>query len=213
MYRRDPHRFARNPSHFVYWSLERLGPAREGDRILELGCGAGRDSRVLDEAGYHVRAVDHSGVAIERALALSRKARRVEFVRADALDALRATPDASVVAVYAHALYMGFPDDELDRLAVEAFRVLRPGGWHCFAVRSTSDVRCGEGVEIAPDTYLGGPHAAPMRYFRRETLARFLAPGFERVGVEHQPELDLWYVADRRPSEGSASSPRSPFET
>ena len=123
----------------------------------------------------------------------------MEYEEAEALEALTAQPSVSLDVVYAHAVYMGFPEEEIDRLLAGVFRALRPGGRHLFAVRSTSDRRFAAGREVAPDVRLREPGEPPLRYYRRETLARFLGGGFERVEAESPPGVDLWYVADRRP--------------
>ena len=51
------------PSDIVGLTMERFGIARDG-RILELGCGEGRDASVLLTRGYDVTAVDISSEAI-----------------------------------------------------------------------------------------------------------------------------------------------------
>ncbi len=199
LYARSPDRFGREPSHFVSWALERFPQPPAGARVLELGCGPGRDSFVLARAGARVRAVDHSSVAIERARSRAPGPGNPEFVRGSARDEVEAAPPGGFDVVYAHALYMILPEEELDQLLAGIYRALRPGGAHLFAVRSTTDPHYGQGTEVAPDVYSGGPHEGPMRYYRRETLARFARPGFERGAAELRTDFHLWWVADRRP--------------
>lgn len=197
MYLRNPERFAGAPSHFVEWTLARFPRSDRRLDVLELGCGVGRDSRVLATT-HEVRAVDHSTVAIERARAASAGFAHLRFECNEANDALAMSPGGSTDIVYAHALYMGFTEPELDELLREIRRVLRPGGLHFFAVRASTDPHRGQGVEIAPDVWYGGPHETPMRYYRRETLGRFTRGRFERVEEELRDDLDLWFVCDRR---------------
>jgi len=198
MYARNPDRFAGDPSHFVEWALARF-PDRDGPRnVLELGCGVGRDSRVIAAAGHRVLAVDHSSVAILRARADPRSFSALRFVERDASAAVSEAKEASFDVVYAHGLYMGFTDGELGRLLDGILRILAPGGHHLFAVRSTTDPHYGQGTEIEPDVFYGGVHETPMRYYRRESLARFTRPGLVRFAEEHRPDLYLWYVGDRR---------------
>ncbi len=200
MYARNPDLFVGPPSHFCAWAIARFPKPLEGRRLLELGCGPGRDSYELAKAGAMVRAVDHSTLAIERARARRTGGRDPEFRVATAQEALDEEPPNSVDTVYAHALYMMFSEEELDRLLSAVHRVLRPGGLHAFAVRSTTDPRCGQGTEVAPDVWTGGPHEGALRYYRRESLARFLRPGFERLAQELRTEFQLWWVLDRRPT-------------
>jgi SAM-dependent methyltransferase len=198
LYERDPQRFAGEPSHFVVWALKRLPHHDRPLRILELGCGVGRDSRILASEGHQVRAVDHSRVAIGRARSGPHGPPGLEFLEEEALVAVARTPAGTVDVVYAHGLYMGFSEGELDELVAGVRRILSSGGHHLFAVRSTTDPHFGQGTEIAPDLFLGGPHGTPMRYYRRETLGRFAGPGLVRFAEELREDLALWYVGDRR---------------
>jgi SAM-dependent methyltransferase len=198
MYVRHPGRFAGDPSHFVDWALARFPELSRPVRVLELGCGVGRDSRVLAGAGNRVRAIDHSRVAIERARADPRVFPNLEFQESDATTAVTRSEDASVDVVYAHGLYMGLTQAELDELFDGIRRILTPGGHHLFAVRSTTDPHYGQGEEIAPDVFWGGPHETPLRYYGRTTLARLARPGFVRFAEELRADLHLWYVGDRR---------------
>jgi SAM-dependent methyltransferase len=145
-----------------------------------------------------VRAVDHSPIAIERARAQPLVG-SLRFEQTDALSALRKTAPSSLDAVYAHALYMILPPEELRELLRELTRTLRPGGLHLFAVRSTTDPTATRGREVAPDVRCDGPHATPHRYYRAESIAAFGRGSFERVATEFEPNLHLWYVCDRRP--------------
>ena len=206
MYATQKDRFAGPPSRFSGWALERISRRFTEGPLLDLGCGLGRDSRRLAEAGYTVRATDYSRTAIERAKADPRNPSRLRFERADAVGALDSTATGSLVAVYSHALYMMLPEEELKAVFRGVRRVLRPGGLHLFAVRSVTDPVAGQGEEVAPDVWrratasLGGrPDAAPYRYFRPESLDRLTATGFERVEAELQGDVHFWFVADRRP--------------
>jgi len=198
MYARNPDRFAGAPSHFVEWAVARFPQTDEPLQVLELGCGVGRDSRVL-AAVHEVRAVDHSAVAIERARAGSSGFSHLHYEENEAYEAVASSAAGSVDIVYAHALYMGFTEKELDELIAAVHRVLRPGGLHFFAVRATTDPHYGQGQEIAPDVWYGGPHETPMHYYRKETLGRFTRLGFQRVEAQFRSDLHLWFVCERRP--------------
>lgn len=178
--------------------MARFPPTGGPLRVLELGCGVGRDSRVL-ATSHEVWAVDHSSVAIARARRAARGIPRLRFEVRDALDAVTRREDTSIDVVYAHALYMGFQERELDELLGGIRRVLRPRGLHFFAVRSTTDPHYGQGTEIAPDVWYGGPHETPMHYYRRESLERLSRTGFERVEETLREDLYLWFVCDQRP--------------
>jgi SAM-dependent methyltransferase len=199
IYEGNPERFRGPPSRFFGWAFAQLRPCFPRGQVLELGCGTGRDARAFFRAGYSVLGVDYSATAIERARAEVDPPGGLRFRRTDALTALRDTLSDSLSAVYAHAVYMMLPEDELEGVFDEVRRTLHPGGLHLFAVRSTTDPVAGQGVEVAPDVWqrtAGGP---PHRYFRPATVDRLTARGFERVALEFPEGLHFGFVADRRP--------------
>jgi SAM-dependent methyltransferase len=125
-------RFARTPGHDAFYDLMNLPtflkmlPA-PGRRTLDLGCGEGRLSRVLAQAGHTMVAVDTSPSMI----------------------ALAASAEPAPAAVLSDAARLPFTDasfdlvvafmclQDMDRMADaigEAGRVLAPGGRLAFAV-------------------------------------------------------------------------------
>ena len=199
IYRGNPDRFTGPPSRFYQWAAPLLRARFSRGQVLELGCGTGRDARGFASAGYQVTAVDYSITAIERAQLEVDNPPLVRFRRLDALSALRDTLSDSLDAVYAHAVYMMVPDDELVALFQEVRRALHPGGLHLFAVRSTTDPTAGQGLEVAPDVWRRAPGSSPYRYFRPESIDRLTGAGFERLATDFPAGLNFWYVADRRP--------------
>ncbi len=121
-----------NVSRHLHSFLERLEP---GARILELGCGAGRDAGAMIAAGFHVDPTD--GVAEIAAIAAERLHRDVRVMRFDELDA-----DETYDAVWANASLHHVLRDQLPSVLQSVFRALKPGGIH-FAnfKRGTSDTR------------------------------------------------------------------------
>jgi SAM-dependent methyltransferase len=100
--------------------LARLPP---GARILELGCGAGRDSAHMIARGFDVDPTD--GVPELAAQAERRLGRPVRILRFDRLDAT-----AAYDAVWAHASLLHVPPPALPDILRRIHRALRPGGWH-----------------------------------------------------------------------------------
>lgn len=56
--------FAESPSPIVYDAVREFG-IQETDKLLEIGCGEGRDARFLLEKGYDLLATDISSAAVE----------------------------------------------------------------------------------------------------------------------------------------------------
>lgn len=121
--------YATSPIHAagpdLSWLVEALEPA-SGDRVLDLGCGAGHAGFAVAATGAAVTAVDTSERMLEtaRLLAEERNLAGYEAVRADvsALPFPAASFDAVVSRYSAHH----WPDVALAMR--QAARVVRPGG-------------------------------------------------------------------------------------
>jgi len=108
------------------WVMGRLAP---GERVLDLGSGAGTDSliaaQMVGEQG-HVTGIDmtHEMLAKARAAAAEMGATNVEFVEAEA--ERLPFPDARFDVVISNGVIDLIPDK--DAVFTELFRVLAPGG-------------------------------------------------------------------------------------
>jgi SAM-dependent methyltransferase len=207
----DPDRFGGTESGFARWIAPRLAGST-GTKLVEVGCGPGRDVCHYARQGFAVLGIDHAPTAVEdarqRVALLPEPARsRARIVYGEVIATLLALPERSQDAVVAHLVYGSFTPDELSQLSGVVARCLRPGGTHAFAVRATSDPRFRQGQRVGPETLLGGPHLVPYRYFTLETAASAAGPRFaleerQRVDAEH-----LIYVRTRR--DGASAGPSS----
>jgi SAM-dependent methyltransferase len=132
-----------------------LAAVPDGSDVLELGCGAGRLTRALTDAGHHVVAVDESPAMLDRVPA---DAERV-LADAAALDLGRSFP-----AVLLASYLVNDPDRGAAFLAVAA-RHLAPGGRVVAQRYDPTWVECaqpGEAtvgpVTIAVTRLVPGPH-------------------------------------------------------
>lgn len=116
-----------NPTRleYVLGVLERELGSLEGQRVLDLGCGGGFVAEALAERGLAVSGVDPSAEAIEAARAHARGASLGIDYRIASGEALP-HPSGSFDAVCCLDVLEHVPD--LERVAAEAARVLRPGG-------------------------------------------------------------------------------------
>jgi len=114
-------------------AAERL--LREGGRVLDLGCGRGRNARFLAGRGFSVVGVDLSGRAIADAIA-QRGDLDCAFHRLDVL--CEPIPGGPFVAVFDYGCFHVFETPE-DRAAVVATvaGVLVPGGYWLMTIGST----------------------------------------------------------------------------
>lgn len=114
--------------------LARLAP---GARILELGCGAGKDAAQIIAQGFDLDPTD--AVPELAAHAEARIGRPIRIMRFDELDA-RADYDA----VWTNASLHHAPFAELPAILARIHRALKPGGWH-FANYKADDGKHGGG--------------------------------------------------------------------
>ena len=120
---RAPHytmSFAQAPSRHLDAFLDRLQP---GARVLELGCGGGRDSARIRERGFDLDATD--GVPAMVVKANERFDVGARVMQFDELDAV-----AAYDAVWAHACLLHVARAGLPDVLTRILTALVPGGWH-----------------------------------------------------------------------------------
>jgi SAM-dependent methyltransferase len=149
-------------------------PQQPQPAILELGCGQGRDAVELATAGHPVHAVDFAANAIRTASAVLPESLRgrVTFRRLDLADPLPFA-DGAYAAVYSYLSLHYFDDPTTVRIFDEVRRVLRPGGWLGFVVKSVNDRLYGKGDRLGPDRYCLKGHV--RHFFSQEYVQRLLA--------------------------------------
>src|SRR3954469_7201094 len=164
------------------WAWERrrallLAEARRGERVLDLGCGAGRFVAALREAGAEAVGVEVAEAALERA--------RVNAPGADLrlLEADGSVPLAhgSVDLVWCSEVLEHAAD--VAQLLLEARRVLRPGGRLLVTVPFHGRVK-GALIALTAFERHFDPMGQHLRYFTARSLAATLAAsGFQDVRV------------------------------
>ncbi len=111
--------------HDVSQNVEALLAAIEGAppyRILDFGCGPGRDLKTFVDLGHHPTGLD----GVERFAEMARARAGVEVMHQDFL-ALE-LPDSCFDGVFANASLFHVPRAELSRVLMQLYACLRPGG-------------------------------------------------------------------------------------
>lgn len=112
--------FGRQPSRHLDAFLDRVAP---GARVLELGCGGGRDSGRIVERGFDLDSIDGTAAMVAKTrVRFGIAARRMRF------DELRAT--AAYDAVWANACLIHVARADFSEILAAIHRALRSGGWH-----------------------------------------------------------------------------------
>jgi ubiquinone/menaquinone biosynthesis C-methylase UbiE len=163
------------------WARRRallLGEARTGERVLDLGCGAGRFLGALREAGADPVGVELAEGALERAR------RNVPGAELHLLAPGGEIPleDASVDLVWCSEVLEHVPDTA--GVLSEARRVLRTGG-RLLVTTPSHDLPRRLLIALARFDAHFDPLGQHVRFYSRRSLARVLdAFAFEQVEIE-----------------------------
>jgi ubiquinone/menaquinone biosynthesis C-methylase UbiE len=121
-----------DPNDILVRMLQRLevNPCR----VIDLGCGEGRDAIFLARNGFKVLGVDVSHAALQRARERARQEGvECRFLERD-VTTLRGVPDRSFdFAINMGCLHMMPDKDSRSRHLARVFEVLRPSGWFLLA--------------------------------------------------------------------------------
>jgi SAM-dependent methyltransferase len=159
--------------------------------VLELGAGQGRDTLYLARRGFQVHALDYAVEGIEVIEAKGGTEGLGDRVTVGLHDVRQLLPfaDAAFDASYSHMLLcMELTTPELERLAGDLRRVLRPGGHVVYTVRTTDDPHYGAGIARGDDMYEHGGFV--VHFFDRALIER-LSDGFVLVDVSVFTEGEL----------------------
>ncbi|MDG6220858.1 MAG: class I SAM-dependent methyltransferase [Candidatus Thermoplasmatota archaeon] len=137
-------------------------------RVLELGCGNGKNLEAMAKRGWEVVGVDTSHSAIELCKQrLSNLDRPPLLMVADARHL--PFPDNDFHCVFAIHLLGHLDSDDGKVVLGEMMRVLKPGGLCHVVAFSIHDARCGKGEEVGSKTFRKGTGII-TKYYEREEL-------------------------------------------
>jgi len=158
------------PSTFAQVVASQLAPAQ---RLVDVGCGNGRDAALFASLGHHVTGIDPSAVAITRC-GERFVAPNLTFVRGTLPE--QGLQASSHDAVYCRFVLHAMPLDEEVATLQAARSVLRPGGRFFIEARSVTDPLARQGEVLSPDERV---HDHYRRFLvRADVEARLQAGGF-----------------------------------
>lgn len=121
-------------------------------KILELGCGVGRDAVFLHRHGHDVVATDSSEIAIEQDLDHFGEL-NIKFIVLDIQDPLPYKPESFDV-VYANLSLHYYSHQKTREIIEEIYRLLKPDGFLAFACKSVDDFHHGNGEEVEENIFV-----------------------------------------------------------
>ena len=197
VYSGDRSFFGEEPSAFSRMCYDLMKKSNM-KKVLELGCGHGRDCVFFASRGIEVETFDYSKVAVK---IVTTHARRSGLrINAMVLDAKKGLPypDATFDAAYSHMFFsMHFTVKELKFLFSEVKRVLKANGFHFFSVRSRKDRFYGKGKKIDDNVY--DVSGFVLRFFAKEEIMDFMQ-GFKIIRImegEEEP-ASLYLVFSKK---------------
>ncbi len=99
-------------------------------RLIDLGCGDGRDSYYIYSKGFDVVGIDLSRSMIELA---REKYPKIAFFKEDMRDTV--FPDNTFHAAWASSSIINMPKSDLSKIESEVYRILEPDGIFAFSVK------------------------------------------------------------------------------
>jgi SAM-dependent methyltransferase len=159
-------------------------------KILELGCGQGRDTLYLAQNGMKVTGMDYSetGLCQIRDRAASKGVGGSIVLKVG--DARKGLPfeDGSFDGCFSHMFFtMHFPEKELSFIFSEVLRVLKPGGLSVYSVRNVADPHFGKGRHFGEDMWQN-PLGFVVHFFDEEKVRR-LAAGYDILWIKEFDDL------------------------
>lgn len=135
------------PSDFVKRTVERIKD-KTIKSILDLGCGAGRDSLYLSNFGYDITAFDLSSKALSL---FEDRPQNVKFICGDMQN--MELPKNSFDMVFANLTLHYFDDAITKKIIKDITNILKKGGVLTFLCKSTKDPLYGEGIKVEENVF------------------------------------------------------------
>ncbi|WP_434798852.1 class I SAM-dependent methyltransferase [Terrisporobacter vanillatitrophus] len=163
----------KEPSQFAKDILSYL---EEDKKLIELGCGNGRDAVYFSQNGVHVVAIDQSELSIYN-LQKNNSNNRIKFI-ADDFIKTNMLKESEHDYVYSRFTMHSITEEEEDVVLNRVYSTLKKEGLLLIEVRSVKDDIYGLGRKVAKNTYIYNEHC------RRFVVIEELIDKLESIGFE-----------------------------
>lgn len=164
------------PSLFAEFVVAKL---KKGKKLLELGCGNGRDSLFFLNSGLKVTGIDASDVAIENLndLISKEESRNAWFVCDDFVSSTF-IKTMQFDYIYSRFTLHAINEEQETEILNNVYRALKNDGMFFIEVRSINDPLYGKGIQVGKNSYIYNNH---YRRFidRKELIGKIKNIGFE----------------------------------
>lgn len=129
-----------------------------GNKLLDFGCGSGRNTRVMAELGFDTYAMDYSEECLK--LTEEKCKTQVHYIKNTELDVPLESNSMDGIVAWGALFYLSYTDEEL--LFRELVRVLKPGGMLLADYRTKDDFLYGMGEKLDDDFYKLNEHCGSL---------------------------------------------------
>jgi len=171
------------------------GRISPGMRILDAGCGSGRNIVYFLREGYEVYAADSDAQSVESVRSFARKvapALPESNFRVEPVERMSFDDACADVVISNTVLHLAADDAQFDAMLLGSWRVLKPGG--LFFSRLASTI----GMESQMERIQGRRYKSPDGAERYLVDAALLASLAERLGAELTDPLKTTIVQNQR---------------
>jgi SAM-dependent methyltransferase len=167
------------PSEFGMGAM-RTFVANGTKKVIELGCGQGRDTIHFLKHGLEVTAFDYSETCVNQLQERAKKMGLEKNLTASVHDLRKGVPlpDESMDACFSHMFFtMHLSEKELAFIFKECHRVLKHGGINIYSVRNVNDPHYKKGIHHGEDMW-ENPMGFVVHFFSLEKVLH-LAEGYD----------------------------------
>ena len=204
LYQTDNPFFGEEPSNFALSCYNEYMEKDKLKKILELGCGQGRDTLFFASKGIEIRALDYSSVVIDGLIKCAKERSLLSNIHTSIFDA-RSNNTISFDkdefdAGYSHMFFnMRFKWEHLRFMFQEIRRVLKHDGFNFFSVRHHNDKSYVQGKNI--DNVIYDINGFQIRFFTKQHVkALAKEEGFEILDIKeiYEDPVTLYLVSTRK---------------
>jgi SAM-dependent methyltransferase len=203
IYQTDNSFFGQEPSKFALWCYNLyVKKKNHAKKILELGCGQGRDTLFFASKGIDVTALDFSSIAIKGLIKGANERNVLNNIHASIFDPTNKPIPFSkdeFDAVYSNMFFnMRFTCEQMKYMFQEIRRVLKNDGFNFFSVRNYNDKSYGQGKKTDNDIY--DIDGFQIRFFTKVNVRALVGEGFKILDIKEMYEepVTLYLVLTRK---------------
>lgn len=204
IYRSDASFFGEESSRFAVLCYDNYMRKSNVKKIMELGCGQGRDTLFFASKGIEVSALDYSKVAINGLIKLAKEKNLHSNIHASMYDVKDVIPfrNEEFDAAYSHMFFnMRFTWGDLKFMFQEIKRVLRRGGFNFFSVRNCNDKSFSKGRKIDNYEDVYELNGFQIRFFGKQRMKDLVHDsGFEILDIKevYEEPVTLYLISARK---------------